>query len=54
MRPTFDYRPPRLITEVKMHMWGYMMPKRGFPKYLAKISTEALTLLVLCNQITKI
>jgi len=30
-----------------MHMWGEMMPKRGHPEYPAKISIEALELLVI-------
>lgn len=43
--PNFDHRPPKLMTEVQMHMWGKVMPKRGQPEYLARISTEALGLL---------
>lgn len=40
MRPTFDHIPPR-----QMHIWGNMMPKRGFLDYPAGISTWALGLL---------
>ena len=46
MRPKFDHRPPRPITEVRIHMWGEMMPKRGLPEYSTKMATEALVLLV--------
>jgi hypothetical protein len=44
-KPTFVYRPPRPMTEVWMHMWGEMIPKRGMPDFLARISREALQLL---------
>jgi len=45
MKPTFDCHPPKTMDEVQMHMWGEMMPKRGQPKYLTRISTNALGLL---------
>lgn len=45
MRPTFNCRPPRMMNEVWIHMWGEMIPKRAQPKYLARISPEALQLL---------
>jgi hypothetical protein len=44
-RPSFVCRPPRPMTEVWMHMWGEMMPKRGMPDFPARISREALQLL---------
>ena len=44
-RFTFDCHPPRSMTEVRMHMWGEMMPKRGQLEYPARISPVALQLL---------
>jgi len=43
--PNFDHHPPRSMIEACMHMWGEMIPKRGQPKYLARISIDALGLL---------
>lgn len=45
MRPTFDYHPPRSMTEVWMCMWIKMIPKRGQSEYPTRISTNALGLL---------
>ena len=39
-RPTFVRQPHRMTTEVRMHMWGVMMPKRGQLEYPARISNE--------------
>jgi hypothetical protein len=44
-RSTFVHRPPTLMTEVWMHMWGKMIPNMGMPDFLARISREALQLL---------
>jgi hypothetical protein len=44
-RPTFVCHPSRLMTQVWMHMWGEMMPKRGQSEFPARISTNALGLL---------
>jgi hypothetical protein len=44
-RPTFFCHPFRSMTQVWMHMWGEMMPKRGQPEFPARISTDALGLL---------
>jgi hypothetical protein len=45
-RPNFFRQPPRPMTEVRMHMWGEMIPKRGIPDFPTRISKEALQLLV--------
>jgi hypothetical protein len=44
-RPTFFHQPFRPMTQVWMHMWGKMIPKRGQLEFLARISTDALGLL---------
>jgi hypothetical protein len=44
-RPTFFRHPSRLMTHVRKHMWGEMIPKRGQPVFLTRISTDALELL---------
>ena len=42
MRHTFDCKPPRMISEVWMNMWGQIMPKKVPLEYPTMISTEAL------------
>jgi hypothetical protein len=44
-RPSFVHWRPMMMTEVRMHMWGKMIPKRGMPYFPARISKEALQLL---------
>jgi hypothetical protein len=45
MRPNFFIWHSRSMNQVHMHMWNEMMPKRGQPKFLARISTNTLGIL---------
>ena len=44
-RPTFVWQPRRPMLNVRMQMWGQMMPKRGLSNYPSRISIDALELL---------
>lgn len=44
-RPTFFYQPRSPMTEVWMHMFGVMIPKRAQLDYPARISDERVKLL---------
>ena len=44
-RPYFDQHPPRLMTDVRMHMWGKMMPKRGQSYFPARITVDVLDMI---------
>ena len=44
-RPNFDCHLPKLMTEVRMHMWGEMMLMRFQLEYPTRISTDVLGLL---------
>jgi hypothetical protein len=45
MRPSFFRRPPRMMSEVQMHIWGEMILKRGMPNFPTGTSRQALHLL---------
>ena len=40
--PSFECLPVRLMTKVRMRMWGEMMPKRGRFEFLARITSDVL------------
>ena len=46
IQPTFDHFPPRPITNVRMHMWGKTIPKRGHLVISCRVRAEVLEILV--------
>ena len=44
-RTSFYHRPLKMMREVHMHMWGNIIPKRGYLEFSNRITVEVLEMI---------